>query len=310
MSKELYGKIFPNAFSDEKDLSNKDFQLVHYTSAEALVSILRNKSFWLRPTYNMNDYTEVIHGLDFLIRSYNNGSDFTFRKTINSIFPNKGDDLEKFLNENLHNNKNDIFVGCFSQHKKEEDLFGRLSMWRAYGRGAGVALILNKNFFQLDSSEVLFFSKVKYDDESIFKKEFDQLVENIKKYKEDIRKLGFEGFASMILVYFLIKLSSQKHPGFKEELEWRLIHLPRVFPLKHVLESVHIISNLPQRVYEIDFVKSPFPVTLDSLIKRVVIGPCKDGLAVYDSILIEMRKAGISEPYKKIVNSTIPLRID
>lgn len=309
MSKELYEKIFPSTLSETEELRNESFQLVHYTSAEALVGILRNKSFWLRPTYNMNDYSEILHGFDFLSKSYN-ANDFTFRKTIDSIFPGQGDNLEKFLNENLHNNKNDIFVGCLSQHKKEEDVLGRLSMWRAYGRGAGVALILNKHFFQLDSSEVLLFSKVNYDDESIFKREFDQLIENIKNHKEEIFKIGFEGFAKMILVYFLIKLSSQKHPGFKEELEWRLIHTPKLSPLKHVLESVHVINKLPQRIYEIHFEKSTEPILLDSLIEKIIIGPCKDGLAIYDSLLIEMEKAGIKEPYKRIIKSTIPLRVD
>lgn len=310
MSKELYEKIFPDVLTDSKELSDESFQIVHYTSAEALVSILRNKSFWLRPTYNMNDYSEIIHGLDFLIKSYNNDNDFTFSKTIESIFPGTASHLEQFLNQHLHANKNDIFVGCLSQHKKEEDELGRLSMWRAYGRGSGVALVLNKKFFQLESDETLFFSKVKYDEESTFKEDFNQIIQNIEIHKEEISRLGFEGFANMILVYFLMKLSAQKHPGFKEEMEWRLIHIPKLFPVRHVIESVHVIDSLPQRIYEIDFEESKEPILLDSLIERIIIGPCKNGLAVYDSLLIELKKAGVKQPHNRLKNSAIPLRID
>jgi hypothetical protein len=49
------------------------------------------------------------------------------------------------------------FVACFSEHggtnwdasdrDHQEDAFGRLSMWRAYGRGSGVALVLNHKPF-------------------------------------------------------------------------------------------------------------------------------------------------------------------
>jgi hypothetical protein len=48
-------------------------------------------------------------------------------------------------------------VACFSEHggtnwdasdrDYQEDAFGRLSMWRAYGRGSGMALVLNNKPF-------------------------------------------------------------------------------------------------------------------------------------------------------------------
>lgn len=309
MSEAIYEKLFPNNLSEIKLLKDNSFELVHYTSAESLVSILRNKSFWLRPTYNMNDYSEGLHGLDYLNRSYIDES-FGFKKAVEKIFPGKMDALHSYLDRNINDNKYDIFIGCFSQHKKEEDLLGRLSMWRAYGRGSGVAMVLNKDFFQLDSEETLLFSKVSYDDELKFKEEFRQLVLNIQEYKNDIMKLGFQRFSELVLVYFLIKLSSQKHPGFKEELEWRLIHMPKLFPIDHVKERVHVVNGLPQRIYEIFFYESTEPIDFDSLVKKIIIGPCKNGLAVFDSLMIEMKKAGIKNPHEKIVRSDIPLRLD
>ncbi len=39
-------------------------RLVHYTTAEAALNIIRTKRFWMRNTNCMSDYREVQHGFD------------------------------------------------------------------------------------------------------------------------------------------------------------------------------------------------------------------------------------------------------
>src|ERR1035438_3860391 len=41
-------------------------RFVHYTSAEAALSIIRSKRIWMRNTTCMSDYREVQHGFDIL----------------------------------------------------------------------------------------------------------------------------------------------------------------------------------------------------------------------------------------------------
>jgi hypothetical protein len=48
----------------EKDPSRTHVRLVHYTTAEAALNIIRSKRFWMRNTNCMADYREVQHGFD------------------------------------------------------------------------------------------------------------------------------------------------------------------------------------------------------------------------------------------------------
>src|SRR5262245_31335263 len=45
-------------------------RFVHYTTAEAALSIIRTKRFWLRNTNCMADYREVQHGFDIFNRYF------------------------------------------------------------------------------------------------------------------------------------------------------------------------------------------------------------------------------------------------
>ncbi len=42
---------------------NDELRFVHYTSAEAALSIIRSKRIWMRNTTCMSDYREVKHGI-------------------------------------------------------------------------------------------------------------------------------------------------------------------------------------------------------------------------------------------------------
>ena len=41
------------------------------------------------------------------------------------------------------NVRSQTYVACVSEHRDQEDVHGRLSMWRAFGRGARVALVFH-----------------------------------------------------------------------------------------------------------------------------------------------------------------------
>jgi len=43
-------------------------RLVHYTTAEAALNIIRTKRFWMRNTNCLSDFSEVQHGFDILQR--------------------------------------------------------------------------------------------------------------------------------------------------------------------------------------------------------------------------------------------------
>lgn len=44
------------------------------------------------------------------------------------------------------------YITCLSEHLSNEDNYGRLSMWRAYGHSTGIALIISPNFLDTELS--------------------------------------------------------------------------------------------------------------------------------------------------------------
>ena len=50
----------------EKEPDQTHARLIHYTTAESAISIIRSKRFWMRNTNCMSDYREVQHGYDIL----------------------------------------------------------------------------------------------------------------------------------------------------------------------------------------------------------------------------------------------------
>jgi hypothetical protein len=50
---------------------------------------------------------------------------------------------------------------------------------------------------------------------------------------------------------FRYAVVSTKHPGFHEELQWRVIHSPAFEPSTRLIHAVESIRGVPQSVYKI-----------------------------------------------------------
>ena len=82
----------------------------------------------------MNDYTEVLHGIRCLEEILEGQVGNRFKSVLNDLFPNLAAEIEiQFVNSKFKL-LTDTYVACVSEHKAgPEDVYGRLSMWRAYG---------------------------------------------------------------------------------------------------------------------------------------------------------------------------------
>ena len=109
-------------------------RFVHYTTAEAALSIIRTKRFWLRNTNCMSDYREVQHGFDIFNRYF---LDAAKRKAFVDAFdacaPGAADDAFAAFNNWWQDLRLNTYIACVSEHQDSEDVHGRLSMWRAFG---------------------------------------------------------------------------------------------------------------------------------------------------------------------------------
>jgi hypothetical protein len=103
-----------------------------------------------------------------------------------------------------------------------------------------------------------------------------------------------------------------KHPGFAEEVEWRVIHFPWWENSAHLIKETEVIQGVPRPVYKIPLVDIPeeglFGLTIPALFDRIIIGPTRDPLAMREAFMDLLVKADVEQPHNKVFVSDIPLR--
>ena len=160
-------------------------RFVHYTSADKAMKLLSNREVWLRKSTCMNDFMEVQHGFNCLSTAWRKNKP-KFEAQFETLFPGICAKIESHFDGWLPSYRTGTFIACVSEHDddpaKNEDRMGRLSMWRAYGGTAGVAIVMNGGVFHRPvSSDALkaYTSPVAYLDVEGFNVEFVKLISAI-----------------------------------------------------------------------------------------------------------------------------------
>lgn len=309
----LHPIFFPYASQKQQEAFVENKRFVHYTSAETAISIIQNKAVWMRNVRCMNDYMEVEYGLSQLLEVYNkSASGDKFRVVLNNIFPDIIGEIESLFNSWLFRLKTDTYITCISEHLTEEDKIGRLSMWRAYGKNAGIALVLNnKNFLSHSDVLKIYTSPVGYFEEGHLDAQFKTITESILREADYIKAQPRESIISQVFNMFMFAILCTKHPGFREEKEWRIVYCPSIMQSNFVKKEVRSVSGIPQQIYTIPLISVPeekFHASIPDLIERIIVGPTEYSLEIYKAIVELLSIAGVSEPEKKVVGSNIPLR--
>ncbi len=80
--------FYPRILESAERVEKENLRLVQYTSADAAMSILRNKEVWLRNVQCMNDYREVDHGIDCLVAAFKNEKEgANFKAVMEGLLP-------------------------------------------------------------------------------------------------------------------------------------------------------------------------------------------------------------------------------
>jgi hypothetical protein len=308
LADELRTVLLPYAIKQERLVKEKNIRFVHYTSAEKALKIFHEKRWMLRNTKCMNDYREFEHGLEQLMAR---------RKRLVEAVGQCGEgvdrDVDQFFNE-LPDNRTNVYVTCFSQHYAEDDRYGRLSMWRAYGRASvGVAIVLRHESFWLTNDALkAFASPVAYLDEEEFEQQFSQVVNNIGAHCEFLRTVPRQQLLNFLFHTLLFAATCTKHPGFKEEREWRIIHFPKRQRSAVLEKSIATIHGVPQLVYKIPLKDIPEQnlqgLELQNILDRVIIGPSNYPETIHGAFISELSNAGVADAEEKVHISDIPLR--
>lgn len=186
-------------------------------------------------------------------------------------------------------------------------------MWRAYGGNSGVAIIFKQDFFnKIYNQYGLDFSSVAYLHENELKEEINHLALTISENIEQIKSLSTQHLSFYLFNVFRFSALCNKHIGFDEEKEWRLIAIASQ-NIKNDLISheIETIRGIPQNILKIRL----NGIALDNLlfkdmIHKIIIGPCLYPTTIRNSIATALNDIGVKDPKEIIHNSHIPLRVN
>lgn len=305
--------LFPYMAQRTRDVIAAGGRFVYYTTADTAASILRNRQVWMRSTTAMNDYMEVEHGFECLNAAYKAEPGQIFNRALDTCFPGLAAELLDFFNAWLPGIRQETYMLCVSEHLSEEDQHGRLSMWRAYGGQAGVALVLNGSVMFRESDALgAYSSPVAYLTPGAFAADFARIAEAIAAEADYIRTLDRETVKTHAFNMLRFAVLCTKHPGFHEEREWRVVASPAMYPSQLLSSSVEVVRGIPQTVLKIDLQNYPdqdlIGLALPELLNRIIIGPCEFPLVVLKAFRQLLAAAEVPEPESKIFVSDIPLR--
>ena len=287
-------------------------RLVYYTNAETAKSIVENKEIWFRNALLMNDFSEIQYGLKLMSDARSKPAGVRLRQTASELFPGvieQSDFLLEYLKPDW---RLETYLSCWSLHDPAEDQTGRLSMWRAYG---DVALVLRNQVFHafgeqtgIESLPVNYFSLKDYEEH------LEQVRRNICNNTESILKGGKHKFEDDLSRMAFATAMRTKHPGFREEDEWRVWFRPTDMPdpMAVLAEKVVVIDGVPQNVWVLPLRDDPEKglrqADMGSLLDRIILGPTAYPYVSARAFVALLEKAGVPDAANKVVVSDIPLR--
>ncbi|MGO9137232.1 MAG: DUF2971 domain-containing protein [Syntrophales bacterium] len=321
-------------------ITNKDEVpeiLYHYCSIDTFMKIIENKTIRLSNIFKMNDYSEVMHVLDFLPSALHEEY-----KTRPFSFNYKGIDNDKALDQIVLDIKKSInevkFVSYIASFSASED---DLEQWNRYGDdGKGVAIGYNgKILYEIAEQCSLIITEVNYsvEDHRKFIKNVivPQIFKAIKNAGDNANvKNDICSYNCMVLRCILSDISAillsavqYKHDAYTNEKEWRL-YLDSQITQLHYPEDVKKYSENKQYddmvMKKISFtnkvntgISSYFDLSFkkfknaSNIIKKIIIGPRsiinKSDLDL--EILLHINEFNIGRPHialSEIQQSKIP----
>ncbi len=311
--KKALSIFYPSLLSKREEIDQHKIRFVQYTSADSAMSIIQNKEIWLRNVQCMNDYSEVNHGINCFLTAYHNKNEGArFQTVMEELFPGIINEISTLFDSWLPHLRMSTYIACISEHPIEEDKYGRLSMWRAYGGKCSVALVMNSAAIRSETDIFAAYTHpVAYQDPEQFSVMFGELADRIEKGKDFISTLEKQPVIGYLFELFKTYALCVKHPGFLEEREWRVVYNPALKSSEYVISSIESIGGVPQEVHKIPLKNIPeenFSGGIPELIERIIIGPNDHQVVLGNSFIKLLKDAGCENAEDKIYYSGIPLR--
>ena len=290
-------------------------RFVHYTTAEAAIQILESKTVWLRNTMCMSDYREVHHGIDLIGKFFSNENRRkVFVDAIDSCAPDLFAESAKLFEGWLQDIRNHTYISCVSVHDPSEDLRGRLSMWRAFGATpARVAIVLAIPWYT-GAAEALGVGlfPVAYHNDVDASADFERIIQNVNENVEFLRSLQLDELRNWIFLLFQTAAVCSKHPGFREEREWRVVYAPNRGHSPLIHSEIRALAGIPQRIFKLPLDEKVSDkiagLDLSRILDRIIVGPTQYPIVIYDALVETLNRIGIPDPTRMVFASDISIR--
>jgi hypothetical protein len=311
-SMRLFSIFMPYAMERVMAAHSSHMRFVHYTSADAALNILRSKQVWMRKSSCMNDFMEVEHGLDCIYAAYlKSDGGARFKEALDKMFGGLRPEIEMLFDGWAPFFRTDTYFTCISEHDSAEDTFGRLSMWRAYGESTGIALVVNNApFLAISDALAAYTSPVAYLNNDEIGTQFALIADKMNSEADFLRSVERETIKAHIFSMLRYAAICTKHPGFREEREWRVVYSPSVEKSKYLEKEVRTIRGVPQPIYKIPLKNVPglSGIDIPSFVDRIVIGPSQYPSALREAFIDLLVDAGVKDAANRVFASDIPLR--
>jgi hypothetical protein len=305
--------FFPYATAAKSRVIAQGGKFVYYTTAATAIQIIQNRQIWMRSTAIMNDFMEVEHGVRCIETAYRSDAGKAFDASLDECFPGLASEVRQLFGAWIPKIRHDTYVTSFSEHPSKEDAYGRLSMWRAYGGSAGVALVLNGGPL-LRPSDALgaYSSPVLYGDVPEMIAQFKDVAHRIRTNSDYVRGLGQDQLKGVVFSALRFAAVCTKHNAFSEEQEWRVVASPSLRHSPDLAPQVTTIGAVPQLVLKIPLEDQPekglFGLAPAEFIDKILIGPCEHPDAIGRALEHALSAAGVPAAGSRIVATDIPLR--
>ncbi|WP_280992119.1 DUF2971 domain-containing protein [Ochrobactrum sp. 19YEA23] len=294
-------------------MDSNNLKLAHYTRFENAKLIISGRTVWMRGSDKMNDTREITHGIeavDYALTKYKHLT----KETLSRFYVGLPAILEKSWFDLRNRVLRDVFISCFSEHWPHETPMGRLSMWREYGKPDGVALVLNVEPFRLETNALnAYASPVYYGGKNELANKYEEILINISDNTRELKEFSNPShILQLMTMAILFGASCLKHSIFKEEEEWRVLHMTNIQMPTLLRKRVVPITN--ETVFEIPLEDCPekglVGLTPDAILANVIFGPSKRADENITEMIDLLRLQGVREPHLRILKSEIPLRVD
>jgi hypothetical protein len=253
--------------------------LYHYTNVIGLRGIFESESVWFTDFRNLNDPSEIIHGIDMchdVIRNFKTGADGRAALFL--------DCLADMMSPANFSRALEYFIGSFSRARDD------LGQWRAYAdNGRGVAIGFAPHLFGIENStsqkpdETAFVSPVIYDVGKVCDRHADAIQHAVEIFLDaanthrellanrDIGIPFMQDFARAVIASPLIwNCLTSKHPAYAHEQEVRLIILGLHAKLRPYIKTRTRGSEI------VPYISYKMAVRKAHSIGGIIVGPAAD----------------------------------